>query len=146
MFNKTKIILVYALFTSILLGQNVKELDLKLTYKSLPFGLTSLKSEYDPHVSLALSGGGARGISQLGVLKALNEYGIEIDEIIGTSMGSIVGGLYSAGYSLDALDSLIIHAPWRDFFSIEETSRRELFLEQKITSDKAILALRLDGF
>ena len=146
MFNKTKIIFIYALFVSILLGQDVKELDLKLTYKSLPFGLTSFKSEYDPHVSLALSGGGARGISQLGVLKALNEYDIEVDEIVGTSMGSIIGGLFSAGYSLDALDSLIVHAPWEDFFSIGETSRRELFLEQKITSDKAILALRLDGF
>lgn len=146
MFNKTKIIFIYALFVSILLGQDVKELDLKLTYKSLPFGLTSLKSEYDPHVSLALSGGGARGIAQLGVLKALEEHGIVIDEIIGTSMGSIVGGLYAAGYSIDAIDSLIIHAQWKDFFSIGETSRRELFLEQKITSDKAILALRLDGF
>lgn len=146
MLNKTKIIFIYALFVSILLGQDVKELDLKLTYKSLPFGLTSLKSEYDPHVSLALSGGGARGIAQLGVLKALEEHGIVVDEIIGTSMGSIVGGLYAAGYSIDAIDSLIIHAKWKDFFSIGETSRRELFLEQKITSDKAILALRLDGF
>jgi len=146
MFNRKKILFIFLLLTSMLFGQQRKSIDLKLTSKPLPLGLTSLQSEYKPSIALALSGGGARGIAQLGLLKAFQEQGIEIDEIIGTSMGSILGGLYAAGYTIEELDSLIINAPWSNFFSVEETNRRELFLDQKITEDKAIFAIRLDGF
>lgn len=146
MLTKKKILFIFLLSAIVVFAQQRKSIDLKLTSKNLPFGLTTLQSENKPYVALALSGGGARGIAQLGVLKAIQESGIKIDEIVGTSMGSIIGGLYSAGYKLDVLDSLIITAPWTDFFSIEETNRRELFLDQKITEDRAILSLRIDGF
>lgn len=146
MFSGKKILFVFLFFTAACFGQQRKSIDLELASKSLPLGLTSLRSEYKPNVALALSGGGARGIAQLGLLKAFKEEGIEIDEIDGTSMGSILGGLYAAGYTLEELDSLIINAPWSNFFSVEETNRRELFLDQKITEDKAIFAIRLDGF
>lgn len=146
MLIRKKILFIFLLLAITLSAQQRKTIDLKLTSKPLPFGLTLLQSEYKPYVSLALSGGGARGIAQLGVLKAFEEFDIKVDEIVGTSMGSIIGGLYSAGYDLEQLDSLIITAPWDDFFSLEETNRRELFLDQKITEDKAIFAIRLDGF
>ncbi len=139
--------ILFFLFVSLtLFTQERNIIDLKLRSKALPFGLTKLESDYDPRVYLTLSGGGARAISQLGVLKAFQEENIDIDGIVGTSMGSIIGGLYSAGYSLDQLDTLIIGAPWDQFFSLEETSRKELFPDQKITEDKAIFAIRLDGF
>jgi NTE family protein len=97
-------------------------------------------------VALALSGGGARGIAQIGVIKALEENGIPIDVIVGTSMGSIIGGLYAAGYSVDQLDSIAENAPWDNILSFEhQTNRRELFVDQKITADKAIFTLRLKG-
>ena len=140
----SKILLVFLLVISVF-SQEKTELDLKLTSKPLPFGLSKLESEHLPNVYLTLSGGGSRAISQLGVLKAFEDSGIKFDGIVGTSMGSIIGGLYAAGYSLDQLDSLIVSAPWNEFFSLTETSRRELFPEQKITEDKAIFSLRLDG-
>lgn len=146
MLIRKKILFVFLLLAITLSAQQRKAIDLKLTSKPLPFGLTSLQSEYEPYVSLALSGGGSRGIAQLGVLKAFEEFDIKVDEIVGTSMGSIIGGLYSAGYELEQLDSIIITAPWDDFFSLEETNRRELFIDQKITEDKAIFTIRLDGF
>lgn len=139
--------ILFVLFVSLaIIGQEKRGLDLKLSTKQLPFGLTKLESEYDPKVYLSLSGGGARAVSQLGVLKAFEENDIRFDGIVGTSMGSIIGGLYSAGYSLNQLDSQIVRAPWDEFFTLEQTSRKELFPDQKITEDKAILSLRLDGF
>ncbi|HQB23977.1 MAG TPA: patatin-like phospholipase family protein, partial [Bacteroidales bacterium] len=58
-------------------------------------------------VGLVLSGGGAKGVAHIGVLKVLEEAGIPIDYIAGNSMGAIVGGLYAIGYSPQALDSLV---------------------------------------
>ena len=57
-----------------------------------------------PKIGLALSGGGAKGFAHIGVLKVLEENGIPVDCISGTSMGSIVGGLYAMGYSADELE------------------------------------------
>jgi len=115
--------------------------------KSLPFGLEEKISGKKPIVALALSGGGARGLAQIGVLKALEEAGIRIDMIVGTSMGSIIGGLYATGYSVDQIDSITRNTDWDDLLSPEgETDRQELFVDQKVTEDKAILTLRLNGF
>ena len=57
-------------------------------------------------VGLVLSGGGAKGLSHIGVIKALEENGIPIDYIAGTSMGAIVAGLYVAGYSVEEMEQL----------------------------------------
>jgi len=59
-----------------------------------------------PKIGVVLSGGGAKGLAHIGVLKVLEEAGIEVSYIGGTSMGAIVGGLYAAGYSANELDSL----------------------------------------
>jgi NTE family protein len=58
-------------------------------------------------VGLVLSGGGARGISYIGVLRVLEENEIPIDYITGTSIGGVVGGLYAAGYSPDEMEAII---------------------------------------
>ena len=60
----------------------------------------------NPKVGLVLSGGGAKGLAHIGVLKVIDSLGIRIDYIAGTSMGSAVGGLYAAGYSAKQLDSI----------------------------------------
>ena len=65
-------------------------------------------------VGLALSGGAARGIAHLGVIKALKNHGIPIDMIAGTSSGSLVGGLYSAGLDIDKMISHIKILRWLD--------------------------------
>ncbi|UYW01135.1 patatin-like phospholipase family protein [Flavobacterium agricola] len=59
-----------------------------------------------PKIGLVLSGGGAKGLAHIGVLKVLEEQGVEISYITGTSMGAIIGGLYSVGYSASQLDSI----------------------------------------
>mgnify|MGYP003439479980 FL=1 len=59
-----------------------------------------------PKVGLVLSGGGAKGLAHIGVLKVIDSLGIQVDYIAGTSMGAIVGGLYASGYNAEQLDSI----------------------------------------
>ena len=59
-----------------------------------------------PKIGLVLSGGGAKGLAHIGVLKVIDSLGIKIDYIAGTSMGAVVGGLYASGYSANQLDSI----------------------------------------
>lgn len=59
-----------------------------------------------PKIGLVLSGGGAKGLAHIGVLKAIEEAGVKIDYIGGTSMGAIVGGLYASGYNAAQIDSI----------------------------------------
>jgi len=67
-------------------------------------------------VGLVLSGGGARGLSHIGVIKALEENNIPIDYITGTSMGAIVGGLYASGYSIDEMIKLFKSEDFKQWF------------------------------
>ncbi|WP_336355142.1 patatin-like phospholipase family protein [Pseudomonas granadensis] len=66
-----------------------------------------------PKIGLVLSGGAARGLAHIGVLKALEEQGIKIDAIAGTSMGAVVGGLYASGYKVDELEKLALSIDWQ---------------------------------
>ncbi|MBR2291209.1 MAG: patatin-like phospholipase family protein [Prevotella sp.] len=65
-----------------------------------------------PKIGLALGGGGAKGAAEVGVLKVLEEAGIHVDCIAGTSIGSIVGGLYAAGYSASELETMFQTQEW----------------------------------
>ncbi|MBK5536354.1 patatin-like phospholipase family protein [Pseudomonas sp. TH08] len=70
-----------------------------------------------PKVGLVLSGGAARGLAHIGVLKALEEQGIKIDAIAGTSMGAVIGGLYASGYKIDELEKLALNIDWQQALS-----------------------------
>ena len=133
-------------FQTYLTAQKVDTLRLNYVEKILPFGLVEKVPDNLPKIGLALSGGGARAISQLGVLKAFEEKFIPIEYIVGTSMGSIIGGLYSAGYNLTQLDSILSSNNWEEFYSIEQSKRNELFVDQKITEDRALISFRIEGF
>ena len=82
-------------------------------------------------VAVVLSGGGAKGVAHIGALKVIEEAGIPIDIITGTSMGSIVGGLYSIGYRADVLDSIVRAQDWntllldREDLSLQRIAERE---------------------
>ena len=65
-----------------------------------------------PRVGIVLSGGGARGFAHIGALKVIEESGLPIDYIAGTSMGSIIGGLYAMGYSLETMTQLTREQNW----------------------------------
>ncbi|MBI5806826.1 MAG: BamA/TamA family outer membrane protein [Ignavibacteriales bacterium] len=140
-----KIFFLSLLFIFNSFAQQKTILKLDLVDKKLPFGLTKKIPLAQPKIGLALSGGGSRALSQIGVLKSFEEKNIPIEFIVGTSMGSIVGGLYSAGYKLNELDSIMKATDWEDFFSAKQSERNELFVDQKVTEDKALLTLRLNG-
>ena len=68
-----------------------------------------------PKVGIVLGGGGAKGASHIGVLKYIEEIGIPVDYVAGTSMGSILGGLYAMGYSPDEMTRLISNIDWGEY-------------------------------
>lgn len=70
-----------------------------------------------PKIGLVLGGGGAKGAAEIGVLKYIEEAGVQIDCIVGTSIGAIIGGLFSVGYRSQQLDSLFLHTDWEQIFS-----------------------------
>ena len=76
-----------------------------------------------PKIGLVLGGGGARGAAHIGVLRALEELQVPVDLIVGTSMGSLVGGLHASGMSADELEALVTEIDWDDIFS--DQVRRE---------------------
>ena len=76
-------------------------------------------------VAVVLSGGGAKGMAHIGVLKVLERAGIPVDIITGTSMGSIIGGLYSIGYNAHALDSMVRVQDWSYVITDKEDMRRQ---------------------
>lgn len=81
-------------------------------------------------VGLVLSGGAARGLAHIGVLKALEEQGVVIDAIAGTSMGAVVGGLYAAGYSVAELERLATQLDWQQALS-DEPPREDIPFRRK---------------
>jgi NTE family protein len=87
-------------------------------------------SKKRPSIGLVLSGGGARGASHIGVLKVLEELKIPIDIITGTSMGSIVGGMYAYGYSVDEIERLLVETDWDRVFH-DEPPREERSFRRK---------------
>lgn len=82
-------------------------------------------------VGVVLSGGGAKGVAHIGVLKVLERAGIPIDIITGTSMGSIVGGLYAIGYNSHALDSLVKNQDWMRLISDKENLSRQSLSDRR---------------
>ena len=83
-------------------------------------------------VAVVLSGGGAKGTAHIGALKVIERAGLPIDIVTGTSMGSLVGGLYAIGYNADALDSLVRGLDWSYVISDRENmSRQSLSDRQK---------------
>lgn len=88
-----------------------------------------------PTVGLVLSGGGAKGMAHIGVLKMLEELDIPIDYVVGTSIGSIMAGFYSLGYTADELDSLVRSQDW-DLLMKDRRERRDVSYENKKDNDR----------
>ena len=100
-----------------------------------------------PTIALVLSGGGFRGMAQIGVLKALERHHIPIDYIVGTSIGAYVGGLYASGYSAEEIEHIVLRTDWNTMLSTGDGSnRQDMFLDQKIADDRHVFTLRLNTF
>ncbi|MCC3153753.1 patatin-like phospholipase family protein [Hymenobacter sp. BT770] len=100
----------------------------------LPFGASAQR------VGVVLSGGGAKGLAHVGVLKVLEENGIPIDYIIGTSMGSIVGALYAAGYSPREMEQLMLTPEFQNWVSGKPTEDKTF---NYLTAEPSPSALRV---
>ena len=85
-------------------------------------------------IGLVLSGGGARGIAHIGVLKELERQRIPIDYIAATSIGAIVGGLYASGRSINEIEQILQEIDWADIFS-DTPPRADASLRRKFDED-----------
>ncbi|MBD3392833.1 MAG: BamA/TamA family outer membrane protein [Chitinivibrionales bacterium] len=83
-----------------------------------------------PRVALIMSGGGIRGLAQVGVVRAFEEAGIRPDLVVGTSMGAIVASLYCAGYPADSIEAIAKSVDWNELFS-NSAQRRQMLVSQK---------------
>lgn len=98
-------------------------------------------------LAVVLTGGGARGITQIGVLRVLERNGIVPDVVVGSSFGAIIGGLYAAGYSPDSIAGIMRSIDWEEVTSIGTDMRREYqFYGQKEENDRSLLTLRFRNF
>lgn len=90
-------------------------------------------------VGVVLSGGGAKGVAHIKVLKVIEEAGIPIDYIVGTSMGAIVGGLYAIGYTPAQLDSMVRKQNW-NFLLSDRINRKSMSLLERESSEKYVIS------
>jgi NTE family protein len=93
-----------------------------------------------PKIGVTLSGGGAKGLAHIGILKAIDSAGLKVDYITGTSMGAIIGALYAVGHSADTLENICSNIDWETLLR-DQVSLRTLFMEEKDEAQKYILEL-----
>jgi len=96
-----------------------------------------------PKIGLVLSGGAAKGLSQIGVLKVLESEGVYPDLITGTSMGGIIGGLYAIGYTPQEMDSVLRDIEWTDIFN-DKIPLNRVSITEKRDYNNTILNLQFD--
>jgi len=120
-------------------AQSVSHEEMKVEME--PEGLDLPKEE--PKLAIVLSGGGAKGIAQIGVLRMLEEEGIRPDLITGTSIGSILGGLYAIGYSIEDLEALAMETDWEYYFD-DEIERCYFPVYERAAAEKYQLRFSLD--
>jgi NTE family protein len=109
---------------------------------SLQIDSAEEKGSKVPKIGLALSGGGAKGLAHLGVLKVLEEEGIPIDMISGTSMGAVVGGFYAVGWSAKELIDHFLSLNFSELF-VDQPRREEVSLDRKDRFQRYVLSLPL---
>ena len=102
---------------------------ISLVVAILTYGTISAKTDNTEEgrrrVAVVLSGGGAKGMAHIGVLKVLERAGIPVDIVTGTSMGSIIGGLYAIGYNANSLDSIVRVQDWSFVITDKEGMRSQ---------------------
>lgn len=122
------LLLLFSVFT--LFAQNQKD---------------TTSANWRPKVGLVLAGGGARGSAHIGVLKYIQELGIPIDYVTGTSMGSIIGGLTALGYTADEMAEIIRSMDWSMYMS-NSTEYHRLGYDEKMNKNKYLLRMSVgDG-
>ncbi len=107
--------------------------------------VSALSAQKTPKLGLVLSGGGAKGMAHIGVIRAMEEAGLRPDYIAGTSMGAIVGGLYALGYSAHEIDSIIRRVDWDQVLS-NSVPLNYIAFEEKEYYDRYLLGFPITGY
>jgi len=140
------------IFILLIIGSPILSQDIPVKNSSIKTALIKLENKlkkYDdtdsrPKIGIALAGGAALGFSHLGVLEMIDSLNIPVDFVAGTSMGGIVGGLYSIGYDVDELRTIAINTNWNDVFTDMPSRDLMPYFEKKNTG-RYQLEFALDG-
>ncbi|MDD4763544.1 MAG: patatin-like phospholipase family protein [Sphaerochaetaceae bacterium] len=140
---------IILLFLTIVLPLQAAE-TVSATVAELPvsittYGFNMAELDLTPKIALVLSGGGARGFAHLPVIRAIEELGIPIDMVVGTSMGALVGGFYAAGYSPGDIARLIETSDMLSLFIVSPVERPQPEPEPLRTSRDNIFTLSFDS-
>ncbi len=119
------VILLLALFSPALLAEEPE---------------TNAPQKTRPKVALVFSGGGAKGMAHIGALKIIEEAGIPVDMVVGTSIGSIIGGIYALGYSAEDMDTLVRAQDWSMLIR-DQVDRRDVSYLDKEDRDRYLFTL-----
>ena len=101
--------------------------------------------ETDKKIGIAFGGGSAKGLAHIGILKVLEEEKVPIEYVTGTSMGSIIGGLYAAGYTAKELEDIAVHMDWMGLFN-DKIDREKKGIVRNMIEDRNTLSLPMEKF
>lgn len=110
-----------------------------------PLAAQEQRPSRTPRIGVVLSGGGAKGLAHIGVLRVLEAAGIDAEVVTGTSMGALVGGLYAVGYTPASMDSLVTSLDWASYF-LDDPQSRFLSLDRRVNGDRTIVDLKLEDW
>ncbi|MDP0494231.1 MAG: patatin-like phospholipase family protein [Fusobacterium sp. JB021] len=96
-------------------------------------------------VALVLSGGGAKGFAHIGALKVLEKNNIKIDYIVGSSIGALVGSMYSIGYTPEEIEDYLLNFDWNDSFNKDNPNRTDIPLEERLSNNKYAFSVKYDS-
>lgn len=108
------------------------------------YNLQAQTGKQRPKIGLTLSGGGAKGLAHIGILKAIDSAGLQIDYVTGTSMGAIVGSLYAIGYSGDSILQIARNMDWNALLS-NRSSLQAFIMEEKNEYGRYALELPMEN-
>ena len=105
----------------------------------------SIANQEDKKIGLVLSGGTAKGLAHIGILKVLDEEKVPIEYVTGTSMGSIIGGMYSVGYTPDEIEEIAVSMDWMSLFN-DKIERKDKGAVRNSIEDKNSTVIPIKNF
>ena len=105
----------------------------------------SIANQEDKRIGLVLSGGTAKGLAHIGILKVLDEEKVPIEYVTGTSMGSIIGGMYSVGYTPDEIEEIAVSMDWMSLFN-DKIERKDKGAVRNSIEDKNSTVIPIKNF
>ena len=125
--------------------KNNKNLKNNLKNEESDINKKNVVNQEDKKIGLVLSGGTAKGLAHIGILKVLDEEKVPIEYVTGTSMGSIIGGMYSVGYTPEEIEEIAISMDWMSLFS-DKIERKDKGAVRNSIEDKNSTVIPIKNF